>query len=468
MDSFDVVVIGGGPGGYVAALRAAQLGMKVACIESRKTYGGTCLNVGCIPSKAMLDSSELYHQAHSKFAQHGIVATGVELDLQRLLERKDKVVKGLTDGIAYLLKKNKVAAIQGTAKLQDPHHVLVTSPSGETSTVKATNIILATGSEIAELPFMKFDHQYVVNSTDALSFSEVPKHLIVVGGGYIGLELGSVWARLGSNVTVLEYLPRILPLTDAEIGKMVKQSLEKQGLTFHLGTKVTGSEIVDNQAVISTVNGDGNERKFTGDKVLVAVGRRPNSVNLGLEAVGIQIDAKSGRVEIDDHYRTKVPHIYAIGDLVRGPMLAHKAQEEGVAVAELIAGKPAHVNLDTIPSVIYIWPEVASVGPTEEELKSRGTVYKVGKFPFSASGRARCMDESEGLVKVITDAATDRVLAVHIFGPRASDMIAEAVTIVEFKGSAEDIARITHAHPTLSESLAEAARMAYSGAPLHA
>lgn len=468
MDSFDLVVVGGGPGGYVAALRAAQLGMKVACIDKRPAFGGTCLNVGCIPSKALLDSSELFHVTSHNLAKHGISASKVSLDLATMMKRKDGVVKSLTDGIAFLLKKNKVTPFTGTGKLLPNQQVEVTRADGTKTTLAAKNILLATGSEIIELPFLKFDHEYVVNSTDALKFASVPKHLIVVGGGYIGLELGSVWARLGSKVTVLESLPRILPLSDGEIASMVKKSLEKQGLEFQLETKVTGAKVAKGQVTVTTQAKDGSEKTFTGDKVLVAVGRKPFIEGLGLAEVGVKFDAKSNRVEINDKYQTNLPGVYAIGDLVVGPMLAHKAQEEGVAVAEIMAGKHAHVNHDSIPSVIYIWPEVANVGPTEEQIKESGRAYKVGKFPFAASGRAKCMDEAEGIVKVMTDAATDRVLAVHIFGPRASDMIAEAVTIVEFKGSAEDIARITHAHPTLSESMAEAARAAWAGSPLHA
>lgn len=468
MPSFDLVVVGGGPGGYVAALRAAQLGMSVACIDKRGKFGGTCLNVGCIPSKALLDSSELFHVASHNLAKHGIGVSKVSLDLAVMMKRKEGVVKSLTDGIAYLLKKNKVTPYLGTGTLLPNKQVRVNKNDGTSEVIEAKNILLATGSEIIELPFMKFDHEYVVNSTDALNFTNVPKHLIVVGGGYIGLELGSVWARLGSKVTVLEFLPRILPLTDGELAGMVKKSLEKQGLEFHLDTKVTGAKVLKGQVTVTTTGKDGSEKTFTGDKVLVAVGRKPWIEGLGLAEAGVKFDAKTNRVEIDSNYQTNLPGVYAIGDLVAGPMLAHKASEEGVAVAEILAGKHAHVNHDTIPSVIYIWPEVSSVGPTEEQIKESGRPYKVGKFPFAASGRAKCMDESEGLVKVITDAATDRVLAVHIFGPRASDLIAEAVTIVEFKGSAEDIARITHAHPTLSESMAEAARAAWSGAPLHA
>jgi dihydrolipoamide dehydrogenase len=465
---FDLIVIGGGPGGYVAALRAAQLGMRVACIDKRPAFGGTCLNIGCIPSKALLDSSELFHLARNKFANHGIGVGRLSLDLVAMMRRKSQVVKSLTDGVGFLLKKNKVTTYTGSGRLLGPGKVEIARQDETRETLEGKHVLLATGSEVAELPNLKFDHQYIVNSTDALAFADVPKHLIVVGGGYIGLELGSVWARLGSRVTVLEFLPRLLPATDGEIAGLVRKSLEKQGLEFHLNTKVTGARVSSRQVTVTTSGSDGREGAFTGDKVLVAVGRRPFIDGLGLAEAGVAHDAKSGRIEVDDHYQTNVKGVYAIGDLIQGPMLAHKAMEEGVVLAELLSGKPALVNYDAIPSVIYIWPEIASVGPTEEQVKETGRPYRVGKFPFVASGRAKCMDETEGVVKVIADAQTDRVLAVHIFGPRASDMIAEAVAVVEFRGSAEDIARIVHAHPTLSESLAEAARAAWSGSALHA
>jgi dihydrolipoamide dehydrogenase len=464
---FDLIVIGGGPGGYVAALRAAQLGSRVACIDKRPAFGGTCLNIGCIPSKALLDSSELFDVARRKFANHGIGVGRLSLDLATMMKRKGQVVKSLTDGVGWLLKKNKVTAYTGTARLLEAGKVEVTKADGAKETLEAKAVLLATGSEVIELPALKFDHQYVVNSTDALSFNDVPRHLIVVGGGYIGLELGSVWARLGSKVTVLEFLPRLLPATDGEIAGMVRKSLEKQGLEFHLETKVTGAKVSGRQVTV-TATKDGKDAMFAGDKVLVAVGRRPFVEGLGLAEAGVTHDPKTGRVEVDEHYQTNVPGVYAIGDLIAGPMLAHKASEEGIAVAEHLAGKPAHVNYDAIPSVIYIWPEVAAVGPTEEQVKETGRPYRVGKFPFIASARAKCLDETEGVVKVIADADTDRVLGVHIFGPRASEVIAEAVAVVEFQGSAEDIARICHAHPTLSESLGEAARAAWSGSALNA
>ena len=465
---FDLIVIGGGPGGYVAALRAAQLGLKVACIDKRPAFGGTCLNVGCIPSKALLDSSEWLHVAQHKLANHGIGVGRVTVDLGAMMKRKSQVVKSLTDGVGFLLKKNKVTAITGTARMLGDGKVEVDRVEQTKETLRGKNILLATGSEVVELPFLKYDHQFIVNSTDALAFTEVPKHLIVVGGGYIGLELGSVWKRLGAKVTVLEFLPRLLPATDGEIAGMVRKSLERQGIEFHLETRVTGARVSRTSVTVTSVGVTGKELAFTGDKVLVAVGRRPYTEGLGLAEAVVKQDEKSGRVEVDKHFQTNVPGVYAIGDLIAGPMLAHKASEEGIAVAEHLAGKPSHINYDTIPSVIYIWPEVASVGPTEEQIKESGRPYRVGKFPFLASGRAKAMDETEGVVKVIADAETDRVLAVHIFGPRASDMIAEAVAVMEFQGSAEDIARLVHAHPTLSESLGEAARAAWTGSALHA
>jgi dihydrolipoamide dehydrogenase len=464
---FDLIVIGGGPGGYVAALRAAQLGSRVACVDKRPAFGGTCLNIGCIPSKALLDSSELYHVARTKLANHGIGVGRLSLDLGTMMKRKGQVVKSLTDGVGWLLKKNKVTTYTGTARLLGPGKVEVTRADGSKETLDAKAVLLATGSEVIELPNLKFDHQFVVNSTDALGFNDVPRHLIVVGGGYIGLELGSVWARLGSKVTVLEFLPRLLPATDGEIAGMVRKSLEKQGLEFHLDTRVTGAKVSGRQVTVTTVR-DGREGTFGGDKVLVAVGRRPFIEGLGLAEVGVHHDAKTGRVEVDERYQTNVPGVYAIGDLIAGPMLAHKASEEGIAVAEHLAGKPAHVNYDAIPSVMYTWPEVAAVGATEEQVKEGGRPYRVGKFPFIASARAKSLDETEGIVKVIVDADTDRVLGVHIFGPRASEMIAEAVAVIEFRGSAEDIARLCHAHPTLSEALGEAARAAWSGSALNA
>ena len=469
MEQFDLIVIGAGPGGYVAAIRAAQLGKKVAIVEKRsnKALGGTCLNVGCIPSKALLDSSELYDLAKNKFSKHGIKLGNVTLDLAEMLKRKEGVVKSLTDGITFLMKKNKVTVYFGTGKLLKEKKVEVTSADGTKTTLVAENILLATGSEPTELPFLKFDGKTVVSSTEALAFDAVPKLLIVVGGGYIGLELGSVWKRLGSQVTVLEFLPRILPVCDGEIASNVQRILTKQGMEFHLETKVTGVKLSASGATVTAESKDGKAASFAGDKVLVAVGRRPFTAGLGLDEIGVAYDKKSGRIAVDQQLHTNVPGVFAIGDLIDGPSLAHKASEEGVAVAELLAGHKTHLNYDLIPSAIYIWPEVASVGQTEEQVKAGGVEYKVGKFPFLASARAKAMDETDGFVKVITNAKTDRILGVHILGPRASDLIAEAVAVMEYHGSAEDIARCVHGHPSLTEAVGEAARAAWLGMALH-
>jgi len=470
-ERFDVVVIGAGPGGYVAAIRAAQLGMQVACVDKRPTLGGTCLNVGCIPSKALLDSSELFVQTRTHLAVHGIQVGQVNLNLAELMTRKDKVVKTLTGGIAGLFRKNKVTSITGAARVAAPGKVVVTEPSvpGKENTpreLEAKSIILATGSEPGGLSTLPIDGTNIVSSNEALAFDRVPQHLIVVGAGYIGLELGSVWSRLGSKVTVVEFLPRILPFGDNEIVQLLYRSLQKQGLVFHLETKVTKASTQGGEVV---VNATGKEKDilFQGDKVLVAVGRKPLTRGLGLADLGVRLHDKSGQVLVNADFQTSVPGIYAIGDLIEGPMLAHKAEEDGVACVERLAGMKTHVNYDTVPSVIYTWPEVASVGQTEEQVKASGREYRVGKFNFAASARARCMDEIEGVVKILADKKTDRLLGVHIFGPRASELIAEAVTVMEFAGSAEDIARICHAHPTLSEAVREAA-LAVDGRAINA
>jgi len=451
------VVIGAGPGGYVAAIRAAQLGMKVACVEKRPTLGGVCLNIGCIPSKALLDTSELFHLAQKRFSKHGIKVGEVGIDLAAMHARKDGVVKELTDGVKFLFRKNNIATLFGTAKLGSPTSVVVRDDQGGETTLEAGHILLATGSVPVALPFLPFDGKTVVGSTEALAFDKVPDHLVIVGGGYIGLELGSVWKRLGSKVTVIEFLPRIVPLADLEIGNLLHKSLLKQGLEFQLETKVTGAKVKDGRALVAAETKDGKTLTFDADRVLVAVGRRAYTDGLGLAEAGVKFDPKTGKVRTDSRFRTNVPTISAIGDVIDGPMLAHKAEDEGTAFAELLAGLAGHINYDTIPSVIYTWPEMASVGITEDQAKERKVEYKVGKFPFVANGRAKAMDEVEGLDKIIADARTDRVLGVHIIGPRASDMIAEAVATMEFAGSAEDIARICHAHPTLSEAFREAA-----------
>ena len=454
---FDLAVIGAGPGGYVAAIRAAQLGMKVACIEKSPTLGGTCLNVGCIPSKAMLDSSELYHLAKERFKRHGIAFDGLSLDLPTMLARKNKVVKDLTDGVRHLFKKNRIEVYSGAARLSSPQTIDVTLNEGGRTEVGAGHILLATGSEPVKLPFLPFDGKTVVDSTGALAFARVPDHLVVVGAGYIGLELGSVWKRLGAEVTVLEFLPRIVPSADPEMGDLLKKSLSKQGLEFHLETKVTGASVKGGLATVRAEKNDGTALSFECDRVLVAVGRRPLTEGLNLADIGVSIDAKTGKVPVDARFRTNVATISAIGDLIEGPMLAHKAEDDGIAFSELLAGKAGHVDYNTVPGVIYTWPELASVGLSEEQAKERGLNYRVGKFPFLANARAKAMDETEGLVKIVADAASDKVLGVHILGARAAEMIAEAVIVMEFGGSAEDIARTCHAHPTMSEATREAA-----------
>src|SRR5438132_3366795 len=430
--------------------------MKVVCIDRRQALGGTCLNIGCIPSKALLDSSELYALAGSRFAKHGIQVGNLGLDLKAMMARKEQVVKALTDGVAFLFKKNHVSFMQGSARLSGSGKVAVKQSEGQAQIVEAKSIILATGSESSSLPALPFDGTTVVSSTEALSFGKVPAHLIVVGGGYIGLELGSVWARLGAQVTVVELLPRILALGDVEIAGVLHKALSKQGLKIHVETKVVSASVQGGQVIVNAQR-KGENLLFQGDKVLVAVGRRPLAAGLGLEEAGVALEERSGRVQVNEHFETSVSGVYAIGDLIAGPMLAHKAQEEGIAVAEHLAGQKPHVNYATIPSVVYTWPEVASVGLTEEQVKESGREYRVGKFPFMANGRARCMDETEGMMKMIADAKTDRLLGVHIIGPRASELIAECVLAMEFAGSAEDIARTCHAHPTLSEAVHEAA-----------
>ncbi len=418
---FDLVVIGAGPGGYVAAIRAAQLGMKVACVEKGRTLGGTCLNVGCIPSKALLDSSELYHLAKERFGKHGIKFDGIKLDLAAMLARKDEVVKGLTDGVRFLFKKNSVETdLRSRPGRARRPRCRSHSARGAASTCRRSHILLATGSEPVNLPFLPFDGQTVVDSTGALAFDKVPDHLVVVGAGYIGLELGSVWRRLGSKVTVIEFLPRIVPTADHEMGELLKKSLAKQGLEFHLETKVTGATIKGARATVHAEKKDGKKLDFECDASWSPSAGGRYTKDLGLAEVGVTVDPKTGKVPVDAHFRTNVPTISAIGDLIDGPMLAHKAEDEGIACAEILAGKAGHVNYDTIPGVIYTWPELASVGLTEEQAKEKGLTYKVGKFPFLANGRAKAMDETEGLVKILADAKTDRVLGVHILvrGPR--------------------------------------------------
>ena len=455
---FDLIIIGAGPGGYVAAVRASQLGLKTACIEAEASLGGVCLNVGCIPSKALLDSSEYYHLAKDHFADHGITFDKIGLDLKTLMARKNKVVGELTANVRQLLEGNGVTIIQGRATLTAPGEVAVKHGRKKAVTYTADKaILLATGSTPIEVPGMPFDGKRVVSSTEALDFPSVPKRLGIVGGGYIGLELGSVWQRLGAEVTVIEMLPKIATTLDGQVGRTLDRLLRKQGLVLRTKTRVTAAKATARQVKVSIEDDAGSSEELTFDRLLVAVGRRPNSADLGLEALGVALDDNTGHVLVDENFQTNVAGIYAIGDLTPGPALAHKASAEGTAAVECIAGKAGEVNYDTIPAVVYTWPEVASVGLTEEAVKAQGIPYCVGSYPFSGAGRARCMGETEGFVKLIAHSKTDRILGVHIIGPRAADMIAECVLALEFGASSEDIARTVHGHPTFSEALMEAA-----------
>ena len=454
--SYDLVIIGTGPGGYVCAIRAAQLGMKVAVVEKRKTHGGTCLNVGCIPSKALLHASEMFETAAHDFPALGISIGKPKLDMPAMMKHKDDTVAANVNGVGFLLKKNKVEAFFGHGAITAPGKVSVTADDGAVTVLETKNIVIATGSDVAQLPGVTVDEKTIVSSTGALLLETVPAKMVVVGAGVIGLELGSVWARLGAQVTVVEYLDRILPGMDMEVAKQFQRMLEKQGFTFMLSHKVAKVAATPEgaQVVVEPAAG-GEAQTLDADVVLVAIGRRPYTDGLGLEAVGVILDR--GKVVIDDHFKSNVDGIYAIGDVVRGPMLAHKAEDEGMALAEILAGQHGHVNYEVIPGVVYTSPEVASVGRTEEELKAAGVAYKVGKFPFTANGRARAMRHMDGFVKVLADATTDRVLGVHILGHGAGELIAEAAVLMEFGGSAEDLARTCHAHPTMSEAVKEAA-----------
>lgn len=458
MSEYDLVVIGGGPGGYVGAIKAAQLGLKVACVEKRNTLGGTCLNVGCIPSKALLDITHKYHEANHEFEAIGLKGS-VKADLKKIMARKDEVVKGLTQGIEGLFKKNKVDYIKGHGTITGANSVSV---NGKTLTAKA--IVIATGSAEMQLPNVAIDEKRIVSSTGALELSEVPKDMIVIGGGVIGLEMGSVWSRLGAKVTVVEYLDRITPGLDGEVSKQFQKILTKQGFEFKLGTKVTGADAKGKRVKVTMEPAAGGKAEtLEADVVLVSIGRKPYTENLGLEKVGVAVDSR-GRIQVNDHWQTSVPSIFAIGDVIAGPMLAHKAEEEGVAVAELLAGQKPHVDYNTIPGVVYTHPEVANVGKTEEELKAAGIEYVAGKFPFMANSRARAIGESEGFVKILACKKTDRVLGVHIIGAEAGTLIAEAVLAMEYGASSEDIARTCHAHPTLNEAVKEAALATFAKA----
>jgi dihydrolipoamide dehydrogenase len=463
--SYDLVVIGSGPGGYVCAIRAAQLGRKVAVVEKMKTLGGTCLNIGCIPSKALLYASEMFDEAGHGLAPLGVVVSPPKLDLSAMMKHKDVTVAANVNGVAFLFKKNKIDWVSGAGRIAAPGRVIVKGADGKESTLETKAIVIATGSDVARLPGVEINEKTIVSSTGALSLPAPPKKLIVVGAGVIGLELGSVWRRVGSQVTVVEYLDRVLTGIDGEAAKLMQRTLEKQGFTFHLSHKLAKVETVGTGVKATIEPSTGGEAKvLDADVVLVAVGRRPFTEGLGLEAVGVKTER--GQVVVDAHFATNVPGIYAIGDVIRGPMLAHKAEDEGVAVAELLAGQAGHVNYGVIPNVVYTNPEVASVGKSEEELKAEGVAYAIGKFPFTANGRARAMRHTEGFVKILADAATDRVLGGHIVGFGAGEMIHEIAVLMEFGGSAEDLARTCHAHPTMSEAVKEAA-MAVAKRAIH-
>ena len=460
-EPFDLIVIGAGPGGYVCALRAAQLGLKVACVEKRATLGGTCLNIGCIPSKALLQSSENFEEATHGFKDHGVMIESVKLDLARMQARKGEVVTANVKGVEFLFKKNKVTWLKGEGRIVAAGKVAVDGTDYD-----AKSIVIATGSESIPLPGLDVDERTIVSSTGALELDKVPGHLVVIGGGYIGLELGSVWLRLGAKVTVVEYLDRLVASMDNEIGKTFERVLGKQGMVFRLKTKVTGAAKTEHGVALTLEPAAGGAAEtLEADVVLVAIGRRPYYEGLGIEAAGVALDERK-RIKIDAHYATNVPGIYAIGDIVTGPMLAHKAEEEGVAVAEILAGQAGHVNYGVIPGVVYTWPEVASIGSTEEMLKAEGREYKVGKFPFTANGRARAMGSTDGFVKILADKTTDEILGAHIIGPDAGTLIAEIATAMEFGASSEDVARTCHAHPSLNEAVKEAA-LAVEGRALH-
>lgn len=465
--NYDVIVIGSGPGGYISAVRASQLGQKVAIIEKYATLGGTCLNVGCIPSKALLDSSHHYYDAVKHFEEHGILVDTPKIDFPKMIDRKAKVVEQTTGGIKYLMDKNKIDVYEGMGSFVDATHVKVAKNDGSEETIEGKNIIIATGSKPSTLPFISLDKERVITSTEALKLPEIPKHLLVIGGGVIGLELGSVYKRLGADVSVIEYMDKIVPGMDADVSKELQKVLKKQGVKFFTKHAVNAVERNGDEITVKAKNKKGEEVEFKGDYCLVSVGRRAYTDGLGLENVGIKVNER-GQVEINDHLQTNVPNIYAIGDVVKGAMLAHKAEEEGVVVAELIAGQKPHIDYNLIPGIVYTWPEVAAVGKTEQELKDAGVEYKAGKFSMRALGRSRASGDIDGFVKVLADKTTDEVLGVHIVGARAADLIMEAAVGMEFKASAEDFARICHGHPTYSEAFKEASKAAWDGMPLNA
>lgn len=464
---YDLIVIGSGPGGYIAAIRAAQLGSKVAIIEKYSTLGGTCLNVGCIPSKALLDSSHHYYDAVHHFEEHGISVEKPSFDFGKMVDRKAKVVETTTGGIKYLMDKNAITVHEGLGSFEDATHVKVTKNDGTSEIIEGTNIIIATGSKPSTLPFISLDKERVITSTEALKLKEVPKHLLVIGGGVIGLELGSVYKRLGADVTVIEYAPKITPTMDADISKELQKVLKKQGMKFNTSHGVTSVERNGDEVIVKATNKKGVEVEFKGDYCLVAVGRKAFTQGLGLEKAGVKLTDR-GMVDVNDHLQTNVSNIYAIGDVVRGAMLAHKAEEEGVVVAEFLAGQKPHIDYNLIPGIVYTWPEVAAVGKTEQELKDAGVEYKAGKFSMRALGRSRASGDTDGFVKVLADKNTDEVLGVHMVGARVADLIMEAAVAMEFRASAEDLARICHGHPTYSEAVKEAAKAAWDGKPLNA
>ena len=465
MKNYDVVVIGSGPGGYVAAIRSAQLGLKTAIIEKYPTLGGTCLNVGCIPSKALLDSSHHYHDAVHNFKKHGIDADNLKVNFNQMIDRKNEVVSQTSSGINFLMKKNKVDIFQGIGSFKNATHINIKNTKGEVETVEAKQTIIATGSKPSTLPFIKLDKKRVITSTEALNLKEIPNHLIVIGGGVIGLELGSVYKRLGSQVSVIEYMPKIIPDMDDMLAKELQKSLKKQGMKFYTGHKVTAVKTSANEVTVTVDDKKGNPVKFKGDYCLVSVGRRPYTDGLALENAGV-ILSETGQIDTNEHLQTNIPNIYAIGDVVKGAMLAHKAEEEGTMAAEIIAGQKPHIDYNLIPGVVYTWPEVAAVGKTETQLKEAGIEYKAGSFPMRALGRARASMDIEGQVKVLADAKTDEILGVHMIGARAADMIAEAVVAMEFRASSEDVARMSHAHPTFTEAIKEAC-LAVDGRAIH-
>ena len=465
MKIFDVVVIGSGPGGYVAAIRCAQLGLKTAIIEKYNSLGGTCLNVGCIPSKALLDSSHHYHNAIHNFEKHGIDIKEVKVNFKQMIDRKNEVVEQTSGGINFLMDKNKVDIFQGIGSFKDATHINIASAEGNLETIEAKHTIIATGSKPSSLPFIKIDKKRVITSTEALCLKEIPKHLIVIGGGVIGLELGSVYKRLGADVSVIEFMPKIIPTMDDMLAKELQKALKKQGVKFYTDHKVTSVKTGSKEVILTVDDKKGNPVEFKGDYCLVSVGRKAYTKGLGLENAGVKSN-DMGQVETNDHLQTNIHHIYAIGDVVKGAMLAHKAEEEGTMVAELIAGQKPHINYNLIPGVVYTWPEVATVGKTETQLKDAGIEYKVGSFPMRALGRARASMDIEGQVKVLADAKTDEILGVHMIGARAADMIAEAVVAMEYRASSEDIARMSHAHPTFTEAIKEAC-LAVDGRAIH-